>query len=250
MLRLLSSVTFTLALVIAARDAGAIAACGNGEGWALASDSTVTSHPRLVYYFDARMYTAAHPPTVKATLDGKPVVTKVSFSAAVPYELVTIEVDTDKGGKLALAWQENPSGWSPRRNATYKIDPKLKLAKEAHGTSARFHRAYQHSTVHESEDGLAITVDVPAITFAARWRLDDKATWQTVDLTAITVDGHQVARLGELGCMGNFQAAILERGIDLELSATLVDGSTVVVVGLPAHIVLAPLPKDAPKSRP
>lgn len=60
-------------------------------------------------------------------------------------------------------------------------------------------------------------------------------------MPAVTVDGHQVARLGDLGCSSNFRTAILERGIDLELTATLVDGSVVKVTGVPAHYTLPKL---------
>ena len=246
--RLLCAIT---TILVARGSAHAASACGHGEGWALDSQ-VVPVRAHLGYYLDARSFEATQAPTLSATIDGKPVTATVKFVPAPPYVLAAIEIDSDKTGTLALKWQAAKGSYRMPQVATvtYEIRAKLQLPAEAHGTSSRFHQAYRHSTVHESDDGLAIAVDVPAITFSARWRVDDKAAWQTVALTAITVDGKQVARLGELGCVGNFGVAILEHGVDLELGATLVDGRSVKVVGLPAHVVLPPLPRTTPRSSP
>ena len=243
-----------LALVAVEHRAHAIAACGDGEGWALAPGATLPTHPHLVYYIDGRRTTGPQKPTITATIAGATVPVKLSFLAAPPFQLAMLEVDSDKPGALVLTWGEGTKDngyFQPsERTAAYTISAKLKLPAQAKGTSTRFHKAYHHSTVHEIDDGLEIAVDVPAIAFTARWRTSDKDTWSTLEMTASTVDGHQVARLGSLGCSANFQTTLLERGIDLELSALLPDGKKVVVAGLPAHVVLAPLPKTAPQSSP
>ena len=241
-------------LVAAEHRADAIAACGNREGWALAPGATLPTHPRLVYFSDARHAVGAQPPTIAATIDGKAAPVKLTFVAAPPFRLAMIEVDSSAAGNLVLTWGEGTKDngyFQPsQRTAAYTISAKLKLPAEAKGTGARFHKAYHHSTVHESDDGLEIAVDVPAIAFTARWRRTDKDAWSTLELTANTVDGHQVARLGSLGCSVNFETQLLESGVDLELRALLPDGKQVAVTGLPAHVVLAPLPKNAPQSSP
>jgi len=240
-------------LVAIEHRAHAIAACGNGEGWALAPGATLPVHPRLVYFLDGRRGPPRNP-KLDATIDGKAVPVKLTFAPAAPFQLAMIEIDSDLPGKLALTWGEGTQAngyFQPdARTAAYTIAAKLKLPAEAKGKSSRFHRAYHHSTVHESDDGLEVAVDAPAIAFTARWRRTDKDAWSTLEMTATTVDGHQVARLGALGCSANFDPAVLEKGIDLELEALLTDGKKVKVVGLPAHVVLAPLPKNAPQSSP
>lgn len=240
-----------LALCLLSRieeQAHAIAACTNGDGWSLASGATVPTHPRLAYFYDERK-NAGLPKTITAKLDGKPVAAKVTWTGAAPFQLAIIEIDSDKTGVLKLAWPESDTFYASEREATYTIAAK-KLPAEAKATTRRFHRAYHHSTVHESDDGLEVVVDVPAIAFTAKWRRDDKTAWQTMELTANTVDGKQVARFGELGCSGNFATPMLEKGIDLELTALLTDGQRVKVTGLPAHVTLPKLPKDAPVSSP
>lgn len=228
--------------------AHAIAACTDGDGWALASGATVPVHPRLAYFYDERK-NAGLPKTISAKLDGKAVTAKVTWTGAAPFQLAIIEIDSEKPGKLTLAWPALDTFYPSEREATFTIAAK-KLPAEVKATTRRFHRAYHHSTVHESDDGLEVVVDAQAIAFTAKWRRDDKTAWQTMELTANTVDGKQVARFGELGCSGNFATAMLEKGIDLELTALLADGQRVKVSGLPAHVLLPKLPKDAPVSSP
>ncbi len=241
-------------LVAVEHRAHAIAACGNGEGWALHEGATLPVHPRLVYFMDGRRNPAAAPPSISATIDGKSVTAKLSFTAAPPYSLAVIDIDSDKTGKLVLNWggatKDNNYFQAAEPMVAYVVSASAKLPATAKGVGARFHQAYRHSTVHEIDDGLEVRVDVPAIAFTARWRVNDKAQWATLEITANTVDGHQVARLGALGCSSNFDVATLERGIDLELDAMLPDGKKVKVTGLPAHYILPPLPKGAPQSSP
>lgn len=236
------------------RRAHAASACSNGEGWALPAGATLPTHPRVIYYFDSHHTTGASQPTITATIDGKTVPAKLSFTSAAPYSLAVVEVESDKAGKLVLTWGEATQAngyFQPyQRTANYTISTKLKLPTETKGTASRFHRAYRHSTVHEEDDGLEVRIDAPAIAFTARWRRDNTQAWNTVELTANTTDNHQVARLGALGCNANFQTSTLEAGIDLELDAMLPDGKKIKVIGLPAHYALPPLPKNAPKSSP
>lgn len=234
---------FTL-LVLGAtvRDAGAIAACAHRSGWSLASGAKLPKHPTLAYFSEARGG-RLDPKEFHAAIDGKKVSVKVAIAAAAPYVLALVEVDSSATGKLAISYGADAPA------TTYTIDAGFTAPKSATGTLDRFHQAFRHSTVHELEDGLAVVVDVPAIMFTARWRRDDKAPWQAMQLAARSSGGKQTAHLGELGCVSNFSVPILESGIELELVATLPDRSTL-PVKLPARVVLAPLPPGAPKSSP
>lgn len=233
------------------RRAHAYAACMAGEGWALPDGAVVPPRAKLVYFIDARIGLLADPPKVIAKIAGRRVPAKVSVLAAPPYDLVLVEIGSARAGKLELTWDARggPSWRVPRHRASYRVRTGA-ARRDASGTWSRFHVAYQHSTVHELEDGLAVAVDVPATRFVASWRRDATLPWTTMQLTAVTRDGKQVARLGALGCNANFAVTVLERGIELRLVAVLPDGAELPVKGLPARIVLPRLPPGAPMSTP
>jgi hypothetical protein len=65
------------------------------------------------------------------------------------------------------------------------------------------------------------------------------------EASALDAAARQAAR----GSAANFSVPMLERGIDLELTAQLANGSAV-KVKLPAHVVLPPLPTGADVSSP
>ena len=69
-----------------------------------------------------------------------------------------------------------------------------------------------------------IGVDLPAIAFRVRWRRDAEQPWQTIEVPAYGSGRQQIARLGWNGCSSNFEPAILDRGMDLEIVAILADG--------------------------
>jgi hypothetical protein len=244
----LAAAAFTL--VIHDRPAHAIASSCRYEGWALAAGTKLPPHPHVVYYTDARSPMSQHPLALSAKIGGKAVPVKITYASAGPFELAQIEIDSDRTGALDLAWQEPKDGWSSRPPAALRltIDKAVQIADKATGKTSRFHRAYHHSTVHESEDGLAVEVDVPAVAFKLHWRRDDKTDWQDLLLPA-TPGNPPVARIGEIGCVANFSVPMLEHGIDLELTAQLANGSAV-KVKLPAHLALPRLPAGTDVSSP
>lgn len=238
-----------LALVaIAARAplADAASACTDNAEW-VSPGATLPPHARVVYYSDSR-YGAANDDELVATIDKKPVKTKITHLTSVPYDLTIVEIDSDKTGRLKIGFGNEGS------SANYKIASKTAMPKEVKGTTSRFHRAYRHSTVHESYDGLAIGLPAgtPAVTAHVKLRRDDKATWGELDVPIRSDDTTKAPSvwIGELGCVRNYTPALLEAGIDVEVVVTLADGSTRQVKGLPAHIVLPKLPANAQQSRP
>jgi hypothetical protein len=230
------------------RQAGANSGSCRNDGWGVAPGSTLPVHPEITFYVDRGDDLVKHAHLV-AKLDGKDVPMKVDYDTASPFDIVTIEIDSDRTGTLELAWQtrwlslEHPT-------ATFTIAPKLAMPSEIHGTASRFHRAYQHSTVHESWDGLAIGVDATVIEFSVRWRPDASSAWITMHVPGSTLEDSNILHLGEISCTKNFDVPTLERGIDVEISAELPDGRWLAVAGLPSHIKLAPLPAGTPISRP
>lgn len=240
----------SLALTLTARPhrAHAIASSCRYDGWGVDSGTVLPVHPRITYYTDARAALSKDSPKLEAKIAGKVVPTKITYSAAGPFELATIEVDSRATGKLELTWTTKRRLTNP--SATFAIAANVTLPKEVHGKASRYHRAFHHSSVHEAEDGLAVTVDTTAVAFTARWRRDDKTAWQTLEIPGGTLSSPNVARLGEVGCAQNFSVPLLEGGIDLELTATLPDGTTRPVAGVPAHYRLPQLPKGADVSSP
>jgi hypothetical protein len=235
-----------LALAVVAASpslARAESACTDNAAWVTPA-ATLPPHGRVVYYSDGG-YTDANDKKLVATLDKKPVKTKITHLDSTPYRMTLIEIDSDKTGRLAISFGASSE-------AEFKI-AKLEMPEELKGTTSRFHRAYSHSTVHESYDGLAIGLPLgtPAITAHVKIRRDNKTDWKEMDVPIRTdeVTRAPSAWIGELGCVSNYTPALLEAGVDIEVTAMLADGSTR-KVELPSHVALSKLPANAAKSRP
>ncbi len=241
---LVLGLVLAVALLGGERAAHAVSACGGQTAWALPAKSVVPVHPRVVLYMPDHEATRLPQPIAK--INGKVVPATLTTVFAGPQVMAVIEVDSDKTGTLKITWSEADY---PPPTVTYSIK-KAKAVTAVTGTFSRFHRAYRHSTVHELEDGLEVAVNAKAVRFTVKWRRDASTAWQTLDVPALTRKNKQVLHLGEIGCNTNFAVSMLTTGIDLELTAILADGSAIAVTGLPAHIVLPALPKDAPQSRP
>jgi hypothetical protein len=234
-----------------ARPAGAIASSCRSDGWGMASGATLPVHPRITFYADSSQRLAALQSRFVAKIDGKVVPAKLSFTPARPFTIVTIEIDSERTGQLEVAWHAKPDDalYLENPTATFTI-AKQALPSALHGTTSRYHRAYEHSTVHESWDGLAVKLDATVIAFTVRWRPDPSFLWNTLIVPGSTLEDSNVLHLGEISCVANFDVPTLERGIDLELTAQLPDGRWLPVGGLPSHVVLARLPAGTPMSRP
>lgn len=241
-----------LGLVIGARPAGAISSSCRDDGWGVADGATLPVHPRITFYADSEQQLAKLQSHFVAKIDGKVVPAKLTFAPAKPFTLVTIEIDSDRTGKLDVAWQSKPDDtlYLGHPSASFTIAAQQALPNALHGTTSRYHRAYEHSTVHESWDGLAIKVDATVIAFTVRWRPNPSVLWNTLIVPGSTLDNSNILHLGEISCVQNFDVPTLERGIDLELTAQLPDGRWLPVGGLPSHVVLAALPPGTPISRP
>jgi hypothetical protein len=248
MVHFASRLAACLALVaFTAPPADAISACtDNAASW-VSPGATVPPHARLVYYTAGYGDPNATDDKLVATIDKKPVKTKITHLASAPYKLTIVEIDSDKTGTLTI-------GYGKIATEHYKIVRKVDMPQEIKGATSRYHRAYEHSTVHESYDGLAITLPAgtPAMSAHIKIRRDSKADWSELDVPIRADDATKAPAIwiGELGCVQNYTPALLESGVDLEVTVTLADGSTRNVSGIGSHVVLPKLPANAPKSRP
>ncbi|HEY1551117.1 MAG TPA: hypothetical protein VGG28_24980 [Kofleriaceae bacterium] len=235
-----------VALIVHSRPAGAFASSCRNDGWGTAPNATLPVHPRVTFYAD-RGWTIARSAHVTATIDNRDVPIAVTFAAAPPFDIATIEIKSDRTGTLRLTVE----GAGPLEHAqvAYTIAAHAMPA-HVHGTASRFHRSYHHTSVHESWDGLAVAVDATVIAFSAKWRRDAQSAWSTLIVPGTTLDDPDILHLGEISCVENFAVTWLERGIDLELTAELPDGTWLPVEGLPSHVVLAPLPAGTDVSTP
>jgi hypothetical protein len=222
------------------------AACGGDSGWTLPQDAVVPPHPELVYQTES--YNVGRPKqkiSVTATIDGKVVKATLKQTISGSLAILTVDIASTKTGKLVLAWGKD----TQFEGATFTI-AKSTRPKQVTATTSRYHVAYSHSTVHELEDGLEVRTDAQAVRFVASWRRDAQSTFASLQVPALTRDGHQVMHLGEIGCETNFSVPLLESGIELQVSAVLSDGTTLPVTGLPARVVLPKLPAGADQSSP
>jgi hypothetical protein len=236
-----------LALVARPTPAHAIAACNNNEGFAPATGTTVPPHARLVYYTDHW-----RDPAFVATLDGKAVKVKVTeLPSGSSTRLVLLEIDSAKTGTLKV-------GIGTWTALTLKVAKAVASPKEVPVTIGRFQQNIQHSTVKEDFDGLAIRLpaNTPAISAHVKLRRDGAGAWTELEVPVSPRDfddPRPVIRIGQLGCTQNYSVALLNSGVDIEATLTLVDGTTRPAKDLAAHLTLPPvLPKQpvAPQRRP
>ncbi|HEX7703192.1 MAG TPA: hypothetical protein VF403_20780 [Kofleriaceae bacterium] len=215
-----------------ARLAHAISACSGESGWSGAG-AEVPPHAHLVYWTNSRDDDEEKGLLI-AKIDGKKVATKLTKLSSAPNTLYLIEIDSNASGKLQIRWSFEDQATS------YKVTAKPAYAKEAHAKTSRYHSKLAHSTVREVFDGLAIAVDVPAMRAHVKLRRDSKAAWFELD---VPVGDNRTIRIGELGCAQNYNPQLLENGVDLEVTLSMPDNTTVGVAGLTrAQIPKLPTP--------
>jgi hypothetical protein len=206
--------------------------CGGGRGWSPIGKH-LPRHPHLVYWREATYYggkaqrTARLP--IQATIDGKAVNVVVSDVTVGAVLLRFVEIASDRSGALQLSWKEmardDPDPYTT--TVDYTIDESWTAGETAAPTVTRYHKTHVAERASDSKtyEGAAITTDTPAIAFTARWRRDAKDSWRTLRLPAVDEDGHATAFVGQTMCSPDtIPLELLERGIELELKATLPDG--------------------------
>jgi hypothetical protein len=233
---LLALIAFALAITDA-RPAHAIAACNNNFDIAPRSGAVLPPKAKLVAFADMESW-STHKYT--ATLDGKPVAMKATKRKVAPYYLTELEVDSAKAGTLKVYRGTEAKG---EPLATYTVKAGAAMPKEIAATTRRYTENIRHSTVTELFDALAIDLgDAPVILAHVKIRRDDKASWSAFDVPVHANNRLEPTKvkvmLGALGCTSNYTVALLENGVDLEVTAMLPDGSSV-PVKLPKRVTLA-----------
>ena len=212
----LALVAVAVAVALQPRPAAAFSACNGEAGWAPRAGDTLPTHAHLVFWSDR-----PYPMRAKlvAKIGGVPVKTRLTTMAAAPYTLTLVTIDSDRTGALELGWEGEP----PTR---YVVATRPSYA-DPHATTARYHHKLAHSTVQEVFDGLLVTLDVPAVRAHVKLRRDARSDWLELDLPVTGVDGDRTLRIGELGCKSNYTPALLEAGVDLDVTLFLPDDSQV-----------------------
>ena len=224
-------------VMLAPRPALAFRAC-SAEGIAPLSGTTVPPNAQVAYHSDSSI------PDVKATLDGKPVALKRTvLPGSAGIKVVVFEVQSKATGALELVTTRG------QVLAQYTV-AKVKLPSEVPVTSEQMYRPGTWGTGRTpyNFDGLAIHLpkDVPAIYAHVKIRRDDKAPWSELDVPvhmAYSKVGNDLqVWIGEVGCTSNYSRELLEKGVDLEVTIGLTDGTRLPVKGLAAHLTLPPRP--------
>jgi hypothetical protein len=223
------------------RDAHAYAACMDNEGWSPGRDVLLPPHPRILFFTDSReKYGRAGDDLVDfaptATIGGKEVPVKVKVTKSPPYHFAMIEIDSPLNGVLIVKLRNGVA-------ARYRISMLAKMPEEVPVTVGRFVHQIRRSSINETFHGLALHLPTksPAIFAHVKLRRDDRAPWIELDVPVAAQDfdvRRTLVRLGELGCTRNYSVELLEKGVDIEVTFTLTDGSTRPATDLAAHVVL------------
>ena len=214
--------------------------CGGRAGWAPAG-ATVPPRAHVVFWQQdssilprGRAYRVKRP-KLSATIDGKKVAIRTRQVRTRDVVLWFVEVQSKNAGTLVLREGDDAAQGTSR---TYTIDPEWK-AGEMRAATSRYH---EQSTrmAQRTYEGLAIAVE-GAIAFKVRWRRDADDRWRALTLPAVERDGVSTAMLGQTDCQSDdVPVALLERGVELDVSALLPDGSTKHVTGLDGSVQLQP----------
>jgi hypothetical protein len=220
-----------LAILALPRLADANAACFGETGWAPSDGSIVPPHPTLLLFTDRVNITDWKPPAPHATIDGSDVKVTATPIVSGPFHMLAVRVDSDKTGKLALTFDKGIP-YVGKLDASFTIAAKP-APKSATAVVTTFHADIRHTTVRELYDGLAIHLDVLATTITLEWRRDADSAWQSFELPIVTRPFIAIAApgamVGQLGCTSVIGADLLRSGVDVKVTAHLVDGTTVPV---------------------
>lgn len=228
--------------LVPSRPAHALKACSGEHGWAPLAGTTLPPHARLVWYTDGASKDAR--PEVSATLDGKPVKTRVTKLAhALPYVGFVVEIDSDATGTLDVELAG--------MRARYQVREDAPRPDEVHATVGTFWTDIRFTAIPETYHGIAIDLDTPAVVAHVKLRRDAKAAWEAFDVPVMPDPTYQKQQqmppypqdmnrvsIGELGCEHNFALERLAAGVDLEVTVTFADGRTLPVKDLPTHVKL------------
>jgi hypothetical protein len=210
--------------------------CINGQGISPPPGTTVPPHAHLVYFTDENLGT---PQKVSARIDGKTVAVKRTEVRAAPFKLITVEIDSDRTGALEVTWDT-------RATTKYVVKARA-MPEQVTGVIGRYQGRTRRADVGDAFDGLAIRLPegTPAVIGHVKVRHAEADPWLSTDIAIITAsdETRPMIRVGRFDCAANIPLSVLAQGFDLEVSVTLLDGTTRTVEGLAPHLTLpAPLP--------
>jgi hypothetical protein len=218
--------------VVQPQRAHAIAACYSNHGFAPGPGAVLPPRARVVYFDDSGGDTA-----FTATIGGKSVpVTVTALTTGSATRIFVIQIDSDRTGRLVISDGQSRTKFAVRKRVAMPRRLPVKLE--------RYYVNMRHSTVKEVYDGLTLRLPAKTLAISAHVRLrrDTAADWLELEVPVAVVDRQSVIRLGELGCSRNYSVGLLESGVDIEVTVTLVNGTTLPLADLPAHVVAPPRP--------
>jgi hypothetical protein len=225
--------------------------CGFSYQLAPADGTTLPIAPTIALftehgYYGGKRKKRAKPLAVRGMLDGKPVKLTTRDVQTVDGVIRFLKITSKRPGKLEI--------WSPRT----KQDPATVIA--TYTLIKDWTAPTPSATVAPVQDqrlepyryighAAAVRVALPATSFELEWRAEAGATWTALTLPAHVNDdqsddgnapigdrrkpaahfGHAEAWLGERMCgmVETVPRAALEKGVEVRISATLPDGTTV-----------------------
>ncbi len=183
--------------------------------------------------------------TMKATIDGKPVATTTATAFVGEYNLLDLQIESDRTGMLTITYEFENSIQSVTYTVAGKATPRIPSGwwwmprAQVAGTVEAIVANVPHSTVREVYQGVLLTIAQPALSMRVSWRRDSQSDWVTLRLPVFEQYTKKFGVL--LGETYRFQfppVALLNDGVQVRATAELFDGTTVDVVGLPAVVML------------
>lgn len=241
--------------------------CGMLNTFAPASEAQLPISPTIALhvedaYYNGRRERNAQPHAFYATIDGKRVAVTTMDKDTADGLVRFIKVKSKKAGKLEL-WTRDPYSKETSVAATYTITKDWTAPTSASAVVSRM-RDTRLGPYKWLGHAAAVRVDVPAIAFTLRWRADDTKRWQTSTIPAAINDdmeyepyrraaqwGASQALIGQRMCgmINTVPLPTLERGIEVQVTATLPNGRTIAIAGLDT-LTIPPEPPAPAKASP
>jgi hypothetical protein len=236
-----------LMLIVTARSAEAGPWCGGFDWFAPAKETVLPVSPLIAQNIDDTYYGGDRdhknkPQAFIATIDGKRVTYKTQDVRTKEGVIRLIRITSKKTGTLELRTVEPAFDEKHYLLASYTIS-KDAPAIEAPSISISHGQDTRISVYNRIGELAVLRTDAPAVMFTLRWRRDADDEWRVRPLEAwidYEIQKSEAHVGGSMcGMVENVPVAFLEKGVEAELTAKLVDGRDV-AIELPKPFVMPP----------
>lgn len=239
-------------IFLAARAAAAGPYCGNQVEASPASESTVPIGATIAVfqedgYYQGLQQTWARAPRLRITLDGKPVAYSATDAKVIDGVVRYIKIKGRATGKLEISVPNSYARNEWNFVASYTVAKDVAVPERVTATVERG-EDNRLGPYHYMGEQAVVRVDGPAIGFTLKWRATTTDRWVTHAMPVWIESWPKTGKRSEMrigqtmcGSVERIPLAALKRGIEVQLTAKLVDGRTVPVEGL-ERVVLPPAP--------